>query len=265
MLQEILNSLPQGHPWRDRIHWFDTLDSTNDLARTMAVSGAPAGTMILADQQTNGHGRMGRHFCSPAGAGVYLSCILRPNCKPEQLMHLTCAAAVAAAAAVEQACGVAPGIKWTNDLVIGKRKLGGILTSLQIDPQTELVASVIIGIGINCLQKAEDFPPELQGMACSLAMHSEHTSPAALAAALVQQLADIAGKLLTQKAQIMAAYKARCVTLGQEVSWQAGDMLLHAKAVDLDGDGGLILLFPDGSIQTAAFGEVSIRGMYGYL
>lgn len=264
MLFKIQQQLPD-HPWRNAIHWYDSIGSTNDLARQMALEGAPSGTVILAGKQTDGHGRMGRSFSSPAGMGVYLSCILRPNCPPEKLMHLTCAAAVAAAEAVENAAGIRPGIKWTNDLVIGTKKLGGILTSLQIDPQTGLVSSSIIGIGINCLQKAEDFPPEIQNIACSLAMHTQEADPAALASALIAALASMEQRLLTEKAQIMDSYRSGCITLGRQVSWQAGDQLHHALAVDLDENGGLVLQLPDGSMQTAAFGEVSIRGMYGYL
>lgn len=252
------------HPWCDRVHWYDEIGSTNDLARQMAYEGCPSGTCILAGKQTDGHGRMGRSFSSPAGMGVYLSCILRPNCKPEQLMHLTCAAAVAAADAVKDAAGIDCGIKWTNDLVVGTKKLGGILTALQIDPNTGLVSAAIIGIGINCLQSKGDFPPELRDMATSLAMHTKRCDPAALAAALIRRLQQMDGQLHERK-QIMASYKARCVTLGKEVSWMAGDTLYHGTALDLDGNGGLVLQLSDGTTKIAAFGEVSIRGMYGYL
>ncbi len=265
MLQRILKQLPGNHPWREHIYWFDRIGSTNDLARDLAANSVPSGTVVLAGLQTNGHGRMGRSFSSPDGMGVYFSCILRPNCKPEQLMHLTCAAAVGAAQAVEAASGLRPGIKWTNDLVIGRKKLGGILTSLQIDPQTGLVSSAVIGIGINCLQKDADFPPEIRALATSLSMHTERCDPAALAAALILEMQRIEQRLLSEKAQIMASYKDLCITLGREVSWKEGACLHHGKAVDLDADGGLILEFPDGSRRTAAFGEVSIRGMYGYL
>lgn len=263
MLSHIQQHLAD-HPWCDRVHWYDEIGSTNDLARQMAYEGCPSGTCILAGKQTDGHGRMGRSFSSPAGMGVYLSCILRPNCKPEQLMHLTCAAAVAAADAVKDAAGIDCGIKWTNDLVVGTKKLGGILTALQIDPNTGLVSAAILGIGINCLQSKGDFPPELRDMATSLAMHTKRCDPAVLAAALIRRLQQMDGQLHERK-QIMVSYKTRCATLGKEVSWMAGDTLYHGTALDLDENGGLVLQLSDGTTKIAAFGEVSIRGMYGYL
>ena len=95
MKDNICTLLPPGKPWGELIHHFDTVESTNTLAKTMAAQGAPSGTVIIADHQTVGRGRLGRSFHSPAGSGIYMSVILRPNCPPDRLMHLTCAAAVA--------------------------------------------------------------------------------------------------------------------------------------------------------------------------
>ena len=125
MITQIRNYLPGDHPWQNQIIWYDVTDSTNAQAKKLAMEGAPSGTVLIADQQTGGKGRMGRNFQSPGSMGVYMSVILRLPCKPAQLMHLTCAAAVAACDAVEAAAGFCPGIKWTNDLVHDKRKLAG--------------------------------------------------------------------------------------------------------------------------------------------
>ena len=264
MLSQIQGHL-SGHPWSDKIHYFPTIDSTNLYAARLAESGAPHGTIVIADRQTAGKGRMGRSFSSPAGMGVYLSCILRPHCRPNELMHLTCAAAVAAMEAVALSSGIRPGIKWTNDLVIGKRKLGGILTSLSIDPNSGLVSSAIIGIGINCRQQTEDFPEEIRSIACSLAMHGTTPDRSVLSAALIRQLETVSCNLWNQKEAILNTYKANCITIGQEISWQKGVEIYHGTAIDLDSDGGLVIRLPDEKKQTVAFGEVSIRGMYGYL
>ncbi len=265
MLSDILTALPNDHPWRRQLRWYETLGSTNDLAQEAAAHGAPDGTVIVAGQQTDGHGRLTRSFSSPAGLGLYLSCILRPNCPPQQLMHLTCAVAVAAAQAVSDVCGITPGIKWTNDLVLGEKKLGGILTSLRIDPQNGSVDAAILGIGINCLQRREDFPPALREMACSLAMHDHAVVPETLAAALTVRLHEMSQCLLCEKERLMRRYRALCITPGRQVSWQVGDRLEHGLALDLDPDGGLLVRLSDGRMQTITFGEVSVRGMYGYL
>ncbi len=262
MKNSILAQLPENFPWRDRILCFDSIDSTNDHAKQLAAAGAKHGTVLIADRQTGGRGRLGRTFHSPGGVGVYLSVILRPNCPAQELMHLTCAAAVAMCDAVENAAGFRPGIKWTNDLVFGKKKLGGILTELSITPETGLVQYAIIGIGINCCQAAEDFPPELRDMAASLSMVTDQPlDRSRLAAAMIQALQCMD---LTRKAEIMDAYRADCITLGNDVIWTQNGQTQYGKALDIDEDGGLIVKFRDGDIRTVSSGEVSVRGMYGY-
>lgn len=264
MEKRIAALLPADHPWRDHIRLFDTLPSTNDLAKTLARQGAAQGTVILARNQTQGRGRLGRTFHSPRDSGIYMSLILRPNCPARELMHLTSAVGLALCRAVESATGLRPGIKWINDLVYQKRKLGGILTELGFDG-TGRVSYAIVGIGINCLQKPEDFPPELGDIAASIAMFCpEAPDIAALAAHMLLQLEDMSRRL-SDKARILAAYRQRCVTLGQPVVIERKGQRLEALAVDIDEQCGLILRFADGREETVTAGEVSVRGMYGYL
>ena len=260
MLSDIQKFLP-GHPWRNRIIWLDTVDSTNTYAKNLALAGAPEGTVVIADYQTGGRGRMGRSFSSPAGMGIYMSVILRPNCKPEELMHLTCATGCAASRAVHAVTGEVPGIKWTNDLILKHRKLGGILTELSL--KDGIVDFAIIGIGINCSQAEADFPREIQDIAISLGLFSADRPK--LAAALVASLHTMRLELLTKKADILADFRSRCVTLGQEISLVRGEEIRHGRAVDVDTDGGLVVEFPQGFQETITSGEVSIRGMYGYV
>lgn len=243
------------------IHRFKTIDSTNTYAKSLAQQGAPHGTVVVAESQTGGRGRLGRSFHSPAGTGLYLSMILRPLCKADQLMHLTCAAAVAACDAIESATGLRPGIKWTNDIVCKGRKLGGILTELGF--QDDLVDYAIIGIGINCNQSAADFPQELQSMAASLSMVlGKEIDMAQLEDALIRSLLAISQD---NKATMLERYRTDCVTLGKEVCVLQGEYSYHATALDIDQNGGLLIRLPDGKIQTVSSGEVSVRGMYGYL
>ena len=232
----------------------------------MAQKGAPHGTVLIAGGQTGGRGRKGRSFSSPSGMGVYLSVILRPQCLPTALMHLTCAAAEAMCDAVEHAAGFRPKIKWTNDLVWQKKKLGGILTELAPNAQTGLTDYAIIGIGINCLQQTGDFPAELQDMAASLSMASgKQVACDRLAAAMIEALVTLDKILLTEKDVVMDRYRADCMTLGQDVVVVRGEETRYGTALDLDADGGLIVRFADGSVQTVTSGEVSVRGMYGYI
>lgn len=266
MKNEILSLLGAECPWRDTLHWYPSIDSTNNQAKLLARQGAPHGTVLIADRQTGGRGRMGRTFQSPAGMGVYLSVILRPQCPPAELMHLTCAAATAMCRAVADVAGFRPQIKWINDLVWNKKKLGGILTELSVDSKTGLTDYAIVGIGINCRQSEQDFSPELRSMAASLSMAAgKDISPARLAAAMILHLIQMDTVLMTQKAQIMSFYRKNCITLGENVAVHQADRIRFGKAVDLDDNGSLLVEFSDGNMEFVSSGEVSVRGMYGYL
>lgn len=264
MINKIKSHFTTECPWRDTLYWYDSLDSTNTQAKRMAQDGAPHGTVVIAGSQTGGRGRMGRSFLSPAG-GVYLSVILRPACTPDKLMHLTCAAAAAGCEAVENASGLSPEIKWTNDLVIYKKKLGGILTELALDGRG-FVDYAIIGIGINCCQKPEDFPPELQSIATSVSeITNAPCSPARLAAAITEALYKMDTVLLSDKQGLMDSYRRRCMTIGKDVVVLRGGERTYGTALGLDENGGLVIRFFDGVVKTVTSGEVSVRGMYGYV
>ena len=264
MKDKILHHLTAECPWRDTLYWYATIDSTNTQAKRLAKEGAPHGTVLIAGHQTGGRGRMGRSFQSPEGMGVYLSVILRPRCTPDKLMHLTCAAGVAMVQAVEKASGLRPQVKWINDLVINGKKLGGILTEMSVDKG--IVDYAIIGIGINCLQKQEHFHPDIADMATSLSLATEkNILPQVLAAAMVEALWQMDAVLFTQKAQLMHCYKAACITIGNDIQVIRNDNIRPGKAVDLDEDGSLLVEYPDGSRETVFSGEVSVRGMYGYV
>lgn len=253
------------YPWQERFFCLDTVDSTNNRLKFLAREGAPLGTVLHAEQQTGGRGRLGRSFLSPPGAGIYMSALLRPEAPPEKLMHLTCAAAVAVAEALESTANIPVGIKWTNDIVSGKRKLCGILTELGLSEEGK-TDYAIVGIGINCLQRSEDFPPELRGTAGSVAMLTElPPDRELLIAAVCQSVAKMDRELLTNKASILERYRSRCITLGLEISVVKGSEIRHGKALDIDDDGRLVVMFSDGKLETVSSGEVSVRGMYGYV
>lgn len=260
MKEMILSHLSQDHLWQERIHYYNVIDSTNTQAKRMAAAGAPALTVLIADSQTGGRGRLGRSFLSPAGSGIYMSMILRPGVPPAELMHLTCAAAVAACDAVEQTLGFRPGIKWINDLVVDGKKLAGILTELSIDPKTSLVDWAIVGIGLNCNER--QFPPELADIACSAAMVTgQSIDRSELSAALIDALSKMD---LLHPQETMAIYRHDCVTLGREVTVIRGEQQRNGQAVEIRQDGALRVQYPDGETENINSGEVSVRGLFGY-
>lgn len=261
MKQEILNHLPLDFPWD--IQWYNSLPSTNDLAKELGKQNAPHGTVILADSQSKGRGRMGRSFHSPAGSGIYLSVLLRPGCYARELMYLTCATAVAMCDAVEKVCGFRPGAKWINDLVAQNKKLGGILTEMSLDANGK-VAWCVIGVGINCKETA--FPEELRDIAISLeAVTGKPVDRAALIAETVIALKKLSDGLPGNSAEILDRYRRDCITLGKEVLVIRGTQQLPAFAMDIDKEGGLAVRYSDGTQETVAAGEVSIRGLWGYI
>lgn len=254
----------EGHPWQGQIRLFRTVDSTNTQAKALAAAGAPAGTVLLAEGQTAGRGRMGRGFLSPSGQGIYLSVILRPLCFPQELMHLTCAAAEVLCDAVEGATGLRPGIKWTNDLVFGSRKLAGILTELSLGPDGR-VRYAVVGVGINCTQTQADFPPELREIAGSLSMFAE--SPVdrnRLAAEMILALSRVNDTMMEDRLSLMEGYRRDCVTLGKPVAVHRGREVFPGTALDIDDWGGLVVDLGHG-LETVQSGEVSVRGIYGYV
>lgn len=265
MRNEIINHISKENPWRDKIQFFETITSTNDVLKQMALQGAPEGTVLVADSQSGGRGRLGRTFLSPSGVGIYLSVLLRPACMPGELMHLTCGSALAACNAIEQTAGFRPGVKWTNDIVYRKKKLAGILTELGLN-QDGSTAYAIIGIGINCTQKPEDFLPELRGIAGSLKMVSGREIDRALVAAkMIEGFYEMNRGLLQKKSQMISDYRKDCITLGQEISVVRNGFNRHGKALDVDEDGALLVAYEDGSMETVNSGEVSVRGLYNYV
>ena len=262
---EIQNHLA-GHPWADSVTVADSVDSTNNLAKQLAGAGAPEGTCVLAERQTGGRGRLGRSFSSPGGMGVYLSVILRPDARPDALMHLSACAAEAGAEAVEKQTGLRPGIKWVNDLVAGGKKLSGILTELSVELESGRVQYAVVGIGVNCCQRESDFPPEIADIATSIAIQTgKDPDRNSLAAALIRAISRLSDELISNRADWMERYRTRCVTLGKPVKVLWPDGAREAFAVGLNDYAALEVEYPDGTRATVSSGEVSVRGMYGYL
>ena len=248
-----------------RIDCFNRIDSTNAYLKSIAPDGAPDGTVAVAAEQTAGRGRRGRTFQSAAGKGVYLSVLLRPQLAAEQLMPLTGLCAVAMCDAVERVCGVRPQIKWTNDLVLNGKKLGGILTELGME--NGMLSYVIIGIGINVSQQAEDFEGEVAELATSLKRElCREVSKNELAAAMIEALDALYADIRSgDTADYVKRYRRGCVTLGKDVQLLWQDVHEKVFALDVDEQFGLVVRRENGTIDTIRTGEVSVRGLYGYV
>lgn len=247
-----------------RICCFSEVDSTNTRAKEMALEGAPHGTVVLADCQRAGRGRLGRTFQSPKGKGIYGSVLLRPDLPAERLAPVTALAGVAACRAVERICGICPALKWPNDLVLNGNKLCGILTELVTDAGGSLC--LIVGVGINVAQCAEDFTPEVAEVAASLEMLLERAvSRPALTAALLEELDRVYQKLEAGALEEeLAFYREHCLNIGRTVRLKGTAGTQDALAVDVDGTFGLVVRLTDGTEKTVRSGEVSVRGLGGY-
>ncbi|MBQ5799355.1 MAG: biotin--[Oscillospiraceae bacterium] len=242
---------------------FAEIGSTNDYLKT--ERDLPDGTVVTAEAQSAGRGRRGRSFESAAGVGIYLSALLKPALSPDRLMPLTGLAAVAAVNAIERVCGLRAKIKWTNDLVLNGRKLAGILTELKTEQGA--ITGAVVGIGINVNQCAEDFGAEVGALATSLRIAlGREVDRAALTAALIEELDALYAALLTgDTADYLARYRRDCLTIGAEVQLLWQDTRERVQALDVDESFGLVVRRGDGSIDTIRTGEVSVRGLYGYV
>ena len=246
---------------------FDEIDSTNTYAKQLALEGGADGTVVVANCQTAGRGRMDRAFQSPRDKGIYLTALLRPDLPVERLMPVTALAGVAVCRTVEQVCGVRPGLKWPNDPVLGGKKLCGILTELSMEAETGRLQSLVVGIGINVLHTAEDFSPDVAAVATSLAMElGRPVSRPALAAALIGELDRLYTALKAgDLAEYLVEYRRDCVNLGKTVQLLSHTGRETVTAVDVDPEFGLVVRQADGTEKTIRSGEVSVRGMYGYV
>lgn len=243
-----------------QIEYLGTVSSTNDHLRQKALLGAPHGSVVVADEQTKGRGRFGRVFQSAKGKGLYFSVLLRPSLSAAQLSVLTPWTAVAVCRTIESLTGLRPGIKWVNDIQLNGKKLCGILTEASIAPDGT-PDHVILGIGLNVAQTDSDFTPEVAAIATSLAQHLSHPpSREELLAALLTELDRMWKDLPEKRESYLAAYRARCVTVGRDITVLSPQGARAGFARRLNEDFTLLVEFPDGTAASINSGEVTTRG-----
>lgn len=244
----------------------ETVDSTNNEVKRRAVGEAPDGLTVVAEAQTGGRGRRGRSFVSPPGKGLYLSVLLKPDCPLAEVPSITAWSAVAVCNAIEAVCSVRPGIKWPNDVILEGRKLCGILTELELEAETAALRYVVVGIGVNISQTEADFGPDVASVAVSLAQALGYAPRRAeLARALLDSLEALYAGFPQAKQQWLERYRADCLTVGKPIRVLSAAGEREGSALGIDGDFSLQVAWKDGGEETISSGEVSVRGLFGYV
>jgi len=248
------------------IRYYETVSSTNNVAKEAAARGCMEGTVIIADRQESGKGRLGRHWVSPPKSGIWMSIVLRPKILPMQAPFITLLAAVAVSKAIEEIAQIKPGIKWPNDIVIHKKKVCGILT--EISAEMEQVNYLVVGIGINVNFDISNFPDHIRETATSIkAETGTYVNRVELIVSLLEKFECLYSKAFDEKLrpQLMEEYKAYSVTLGNRVRAVSMNHAIEGYAEDITNDGELMIRTDDGKLHKIISGEVSVRGMYGYV
>ncbi len=257
LLQSEKNGLPEGSlkqvSFVTALIEYEETDSTNRVAKELAAKGGEEGTLVLANRQSGGKGRLGRSFFSPEG-GIYMSMILRPTLPVERALLITTCAAVAVARAIERVCNVTAGIKWVNDIFVNGKKVCGILAEAGLNPRCDIPDYVVLGIGINV--KKQSVPEELKDIVGCLEDTGQMVLKEDLIAAVWEEFEELYRNLST--AVFMEEYKERSVLLGREVTVLAAGGDYRAVVTDIDKDGHLIIR-RNGREEILSSGEVSVR------
>lgn len=261
-----LNEIMKTQIMGKSIELHQVIDSTNNRARELALEGADEGTLIIAETQLEGRGRLSRSWISPRGKGIWMSLILKPDLSPDQAPHITAIAAVAIRKALNRATGLVIGIKWPNDIIIDGKKVCGILTEMHAD--IDRIYYVVVGIGINVNMTQEDFPVELSSTATSLRIAlGRNLDRRQLIALIMEEIEEIYYTYLENRdfKQILDLCRQYSVTLNRPVKVIGRDTSFEGFAVDFDEDGSLLVKKDDGNIIKVMSGDVSVRGEGGYV
>ena len=245
----------------EKMVYLERVDSTNRYARMLASEGAPHGTLVIANEQTGGRGRRGRSWISPAGEGIFMSLILRPQCAPEKTPMLSLQTALAVARAIHTVTGLEAKIKWPNDIVVCGKKVCGML--LEMDFSEGRLQSVVAGVGINVHQTV--FPDEIVRTASSLDLLSGRRIPRkAVIDAFLREF-EQTQKLMEDSGLFMDTYRAYSATLGQKVQVIALGETYTGTALEVTDSGSLIVLNEEGEHREVLAADVSVRGLMGYV
>lgn len=256
--------------WAGRnLHFFASTGSTNPDAKHFAEEGEPHGTIVVADRQTAGRGRRGRSWASPAGTSIYFTIVVRPQFAPDKASMITLVTALSVAQAIEEVTGLPAEIKWPNDIVVHRKKVCGILTEMSMTPEMDEIQFVVAGVGVNTNHDSpEDFPEEIRETATSLKIESgRQIDRAGLLERILARfeenydtfvrIGDLSG--------LREAYQAHLINMDAQVLVldPAGEYTGIARGISKTGE--LIVERDNGEQVLVYAGEVSVRGLYGYV
>ena len=243
---------------RSIIQHYPELESTNNEAKRLAAGGCPEGTLVLAEAQGAGRGRLSRGWFSPHAKGIWLSVVLRPPFSPQEAPKCTMMAAIAVNRAIRRVAKIDSGIKWPNDILCGGKKLVGILT--EMSAEMDAINYVVIGMGINVNIAQEEFPDDIANIATSLSILAGRTiSRMELLLAILEDLEEVYQTVVSEGFKnILQDWRSQSITLGQTVDVIGINHRFSGVAVDIDEEGAL-LVRTDVGIERVIAGDVSIR------
>lgn len=258
-IDKILSHVKHNSVVREVVHevlFFDKVTSTNRIALEMASDGLPGGIVILAEEQSKGKGRLGRSWFSPPECNIILSILLRPCLPMREYPLFSPVTAVGVIDGIDNATGIQAGIKWPNDIMVGEKKVGGVLLESGAGGDQ---AVLVVGLGINANLNQTDFPDELQSSATSLReILGQEIDRTVLVIALLEGIARQVTELQTgHKTAVLQAVKARCQTLGKKIRVKTAKKVFEGWAEEIESDGVLRIRMGDQSRRRILTGEIT--------
>lgn len=247
-----------------KIHYFDSIDSTNNKAKQIALEEAE-GTLVIGEQQIEGKGRLGRKWISPSGKGIWMSIILKPDIEPYSVGSITLLGAASVYKALEN-MSIDSQIKWPNDILIDGKKISGILT--EMNAELNRINYLVMGIGINVNLDQEDIPEELRDKATSIKIkEGQAIDRKKLLANIVNEFEGLYKSFINEgnNSKAIDICRENSATIGKEVKIVQGKEEKIGKALNINDKGELVVEFNDGTIKSIFAGEVSVRGLDGYI
>lgn len=267
---EIKSYLNTGYIGK-KVFYFKEISSTNIEAKRLAAEDCEDGTVVVAERQTQGRGRLGRAWDSMNEKGAWMSIVLRPKMLPQDVQIITLAASVAVVKAIKRITGINTGIKWPNDIILNGKKVCGILT--EMSSEIDCINYIVIGIGLNVNQSEGDFDNEIRDKATSLKIYNKEISNLAkdfsrsnLIKGILEEFEQIYE--MTKKGDtksIITEWKKHSITINSYVRITSFDGYVEGKALDINQEGKLIIQCKDGKTREISSGEISIRGIMGYV